>query len=247
MRVAAAMVALVLAGCAHASGVRYTFMPCNPGFQDAVVACFYEPGMGPPIAAYDFYADSGIIEQQWKKQYESCMSRRGYNQIYGTTTWKPKERFNGAAGWPSCPDGPPTTPLVRCSRCGASIRPGRGNVRPALMRLSTGATQIRALATTPTTAPAHPAAISQSAMRIDESAAPAHPPSIQAPLNPSPPATPPHLAGDRSASSRARALVGPQKTKREATRWARRACRQVSIASKISRSTPRLVRMANAK
>ena len=89
MRVAAAVVALVLAGCAHASAVRYTFMPCNPGFPGSVVACFYEAGMGPPIAAYDFYADSGIIgPQRWKKQYESCMFRRGYNQVYGTTTWK---------------------------------------------------------------------------------------------------------------------------------------------------------------
>lgn len=51
MRATAATVALVLAGCAHASGVRYTFMPCNPGFQDAVAACFFEAGMGPPIAA----------------------------------------------------------------------------------------------------------------------------------------------------------------------------------------------------
>jgi hypothetical protein len=121
MRVAAAMVALALAGCAHASGVRYTFMPCNPGFQDAVVACFYEAGMGPPTAAYDFYADSGIIEQQWKKQYENCMFRRGYNQVYGTTTWKPKEQFNGAAGWP-WPNDPPKSAWTWVRTAGAGDR-----------------------------------------------------------------------------------------------------------------------------
>src|SRR5712691_3709830 len=43
----------------------------------------------------------GIIEQHWKRQYESCMFRRGYQQLGGTTTWHPKERFNGVTGWRS--------------------------------------------------------------------------------------------------------------------------------------------------
>jgi hypothetical protein len=86
--------------------VRYTFRPCNAGFQQAVLACFSEAGASWPVYAYDFYADSGIIEKQWKQQYESCMFRRGYDQIDGATTWRPKERFNGAAGWP-WPDEPP--------------------------------------------------------------------------------------------------------------------------------------------
>ena len=106
MKAGAVTLVLVLAGCAHVSGVRYTFTPCNPGFQDTVRACFYEAGIGGPVVGYDFYADSGIIEQHWKRQYESCMFRRGYQQLGGTTTWHPKERFNGAAGWP-WPNDPP--------------------------------------------------------------------------------------------------------------------------------------------
>jgi hypothetical protein len=89
MRAVAVTLALVLTGCAHAAGVRYTFTPCNPGFQDTVIACFYEAGIGGPVVAYDFYADSGVIEKQWKRQYESCMFRRGYNQIGEATTWQP--------------------------------------------------------------------------------------------------------------------------------------------------------------
>ncbi len=99
MRAMIVMVALVLTGCAHASGVRYTFAPCNPGFQNAVMACFYEAGIGGLVVGYDFYADSGIIEQHWKRQYESCMFRRGYQQIDGTTTWHPN-RF-ARFGWRS--------------------------------------------------------------------------------------------------------------------------------------------------
>src|SRR5207248_6602682 len=45
MNAGAVTLALVLAGCAHAAGVRYTFTPCNPGFQAAVIACFYEAGI----------------------------------------------------------------------------------------------------------------------------------------------------------------------------------------------------------
>jgi len=69
----------VLSGCAHAAGVRYIFTPCNAGFQSAVAACFYEAGAAWPAFSYDFYADAGIVEKQWKAQYESCMFRRGYH------------------------------------------------------------------------------------------------------------------------------------------------------------------------
>ncbi len=48
MKAGAVTLVLVLAGCAHVSGVRYTFTPCNPGFQDTVRACFYEAGIGGP-------------------------------------------------------------------------------------------------------------------------------------------------------------------------------------------------------
>jgi len=121
MRAMIVMVALVLTGCAHASGVRYTFAPCNPGFQDAVMACFYEAGIGGPVVGYDFYADSGIIEQHWKRQYESCMFRRGYQQLGGTTTWHPKERFNGATGWP-WPNDPPKSAWTWVRTAGAGDR-----------------------------------------------------------------------------------------------------------------------------
>jgi hypothetical protein len=86
--------------------LRYAFTPCNPGFQNAVKACFYEAHMMPPTAAYDFYADSGAIEKHWKVRYESCMFRRGYNQLGNPTTWQQKEPFNGATGWP-WPNDPP--------------------------------------------------------------------------------------------------------------------------------------------
>jgi hypothetical protein len=102
----AVALAFVLAGCAHAAGLRYTFSPCNRGFQNAVAACFYEAHGSGPIPAYDFYADSGVIEKQWKQQYESCMFRRGYNQIGIPATWQPKEPFNGVEGWP-WPTDPP--------------------------------------------------------------------------------------------------------------------------------------------
>jgi len=121
MRAMIVMVALVLTGCAHASGVRYTFAPCNPGFQDAVTACFYEAGIGGPVVGYDFYADSGIIEQHWKRQYESCMFRRGYQQLGGTTTWHPKERFNGVTGWP-WPNDPPKSAWTWVRTAGAGDR-----------------------------------------------------------------------------------------------------------------------------
>lgn len=104
-----AAVALALAGCAHAAGLRYAFTPCNPGFQNAVKACFYQAGMMPPNPAYDYYADSGVIEKHWKVRYESCMFRRGYNQLGEPTTWQPKERFNGATGWPWPNDPPKST------------------------------------------------------------------------------------------------------------------------------------------
>ena len=106
LRAAVVVAAFTLTSCAHAAGVRYTFKPCNAGFQQAVTACFYEGHGSGPVVAYDFYADAGIIEKQWKRQYESCMFRRGYNQLDGPTTWRPKERFNGAAGWP-WPGDPP--------------------------------------------------------------------------------------------------------------------------------------------
>ncbi len=121
MKAVAITLALVLAGCAHASGVRYTFTPCNPGFQNAVRACFYEAHIGGPVVAYDFYADSGTVEKHWKRQYEGCMFRRGYNQIDGTTTWRPKERFNGATGWP-WPNDPPQSAWVWVRTAGAGDR-----------------------------------------------------------------------------------------------------------------------------
>jgi len=105
-RAALATVALVLAGCAHAAGLRYTFTPCNADFQRTVVACFRQAGGAWSVDTYDFYADSGIIEKQWKQQYESCMFRRGYNQLDEPKVWQPKERFNGAQGWP-WPNDPP--------------------------------------------------------------------------------------------------------------------------------------------
>jgi hypothetical protein len=77
MRAALAALALVLVGCAHAAGVRYAFRPCNAAFQDTVAACFYEAGAPWAAFSYDFYADSGMVEKQWKAQYESCMFRRG--------------------------------------------------------------------------------------------------------------------------------------------------------------------------
>src|SRR3989441_10649068 len=83
IKAVAVTLALVLAGCAHASGVRYTFTPCNTSFQDAVMACFYEAGIGGPGVGYDFYAGSGIIEQHWERQYESCMVRSGHPPIGG--------------------------------------------------------------------------------------------------------------------------------------------------------------------
>ncbi|PYN90901.1 MAG: hypothetical protein DMD87_00240 [Candidatus Rokuibacteriota bacterium] len=86
--------------------MRYIFTPCNAGFQSAVAACFYEAGAAWPAFSYDFYADAGIVEKQWKAQYESCMFRRGYHQVDGPITWQPKERFNGATGWP-WPNDPP--------------------------------------------------------------------------------------------------------------------------------------------
>jgi len=105
-RAAIVTMALLLAGCAHAAGLRYTFMPCNPGFQRAVVACYRQAGGAWAAEAYDFYADSGMVEKQWKQQYESCMFRRGYNQIDEPKMWQPKERFNGSEGWP-WPNDPP--------------------------------------------------------------------------------------------------------------------------------------------
>ena len=49
------------------------------------------------------------------------MLRRGYNQVYGTTTWKPKERFNGAAGWP-WPNDPPKSAWTWVRTAGAGDR-----------------------------------------------------------------------------------------------------------------------------
>jgi hypothetical protein len=121
MRNVIVMVALVLTGCAHASGVRYTFTPCNRGFQDAVRACFYEAGIVGPVVGYDFYADAGIIEKQWKQRYEGCMFRRGYDQVDGATTWRPKERFNGAAGWP-WPNEPPKSTWTWVRTAGSGDR-----------------------------------------------------------------------------------------------------------------------------
>jgi hypothetical protein len=121
MKTAGVALALVLAGCAHVSGVRYTFMPCNPGFQDAVAACLYQAGIGGPVVGYDFYADSGIIEQEWKKRFEGCMFRRGYNQVYGTTTWRPKELFDGTEGWP-WPNDPPKSAWTWVRTAGAGDR-----------------------------------------------------------------------------------------------------------------------------
>lgn len=121
MRATAVMVAVVLTGCTQVSAVRYTFMPCNPGFQAAVATCLYAAGIGGPIGAYDFYADSGIIEQQWKRQYESCMFRSGYQQLGGTVTWIPKERFNGAPGWP-WPNDPPKSAWTWVRTAGAGDR-----------------------------------------------------------------------------------------------------------------------------
>jgi len=115
--------ALLLAGCTQASAVRYTFTPCNAGFQEAVRACFYAGHAGPPIYAYayDFYADSGIIEDQWKRQYEACMFQRGYQQLGETVTWIPKERFNGAPGWP-WPNDPPRSAWTWVRTAGAGDR-----------------------------------------------------------------------------------------------------------------------------
>jgi hypothetical protein len=121
MRNVIVTVALVLTGCAHASGLRYTFTPCNRGFQDAVRGCFYEAGVVGPVVGYDFYADAGIIEKQWKQRYEGCMFRRGYDQVGGTTTWRPKERFNGAAGWP-WPNEPPKSPWTWVRTAGSGDR-----------------------------------------------------------------------------------------------------------------------------
>src|SRR2546422_6631974 len=100
MKAVAVTLALVLAGCAHASGVRYTFTPCNTSFQDAVMACFYEAGIGGPGVGDDFYADSGVIEQHWERQYENCMFLRGYHQLGGTKTWHPHGRCNRGTGVP---------------------------------------------------------------------------------------------------------------------------------------------------
>ena len=121
MKAVAVTLALALAGCAHASGLRYIFAPCNPGFHDSVRACLYEAGIGGPVAAYDFYADSGIIEKHWKRQYESCMFRRGYQQLEGPITWHPKERFNGAKGWP-WPQDPPKSAWVWVRTAGPGDR-----------------------------------------------------------------------------------------------------------------------------
>jgi hypothetical protein len=96
-------------------------MPCDPGFQDAVAACFYQAGIGGPVVGYDFYADSGIIEQEWKKRFEGCMFRRGYNQVYGTTTWRPKEPFDGTDGWP-WPNDPPKGAWTWVRTAGAGDR-----------------------------------------------------------------------------------------------------------------------------
>ena len=121
MRFAVAAMALVLAGCAHAAGLRYTFTPCNARFQDTVAACFYEAGAAWDAFSYDFYADAGIVEKQWKQRYESCMFRRGYNQLGGPATWQPKERFNGAAGWP-WPSDPPKGPWTWVRTAGTGDR-----------------------------------------------------------------------------------------------------------------------------
>jgi hypothetical protein len=115
---AAVVVAVaVLAGCSHAAGVRYTFRPCNAAFHDTIKACFYEAGATGPIYAYDFYADAGVIEKEWRKRYESCMFRRGYNQLDAPATWHPKERFDGHPGWP-WPEDPPKSPWTAVRTAG---------------------------------------------------------------------------------------------------------------------------------
>jgi hypothetical protein len=111
----------MLGGCSHASAMRYTFTPCNAGFQQTVQACFYEGHMGPVPAAYDFYADSGVIERQWKRQYESCMFRRGYNQLGEPYMWIPKEQFNGHEGWP-WPNDPPKSAWTWVRTAGSGDR-----------------------------------------------------------------------------------------------------------------------------
>ncbi len=84
MRAMIVMVALVLTGCAHASGVRYTFTPCNPSFQDAVMACFYEAGIGGPVVGYDFYADSHVSTRlPAARRHDDVASQGAIQRRYG--------------------------------------------------------------------------------------------------------------------------------------------------------------------
>src|SRR5262249_59180748 len=61
MGLALAAAALVLAGCAHCAGLRYTLTPCNARFQNTVAACFPEAGGALGAFSYGSYPGARAI------------------------------------------------------------------------------------------------------------------------------------------------------------------------------------------